>query len=278
MIRRLTTGIKFAAKLMREFFERWAQKGVRPAYILLRVEVVNFLRRQRNKSGRYDDVECPCCGWKGYSFLDQDNTTYWLEDVYCPECRSHERQRLLYLYIRRHDPEIFEMEGRVLHFAAEADMREFIMQNKKLRYFSTEYDARAAKLQCLPGTGFRSDVQQLGVKSDSFDLLFCLHVLEHVQHDVQAIHELNRVLRPGGIAYIMVPFDMALEKTIGYDAPDPNCWDHWWAYSRFDFKEKLDCFDYEEVKNETFLTKEEIDRYKIPDKEIIYRCVKRGDG
>ncbi len=61
---------------------------------------------------------------------------------------------------------------------------------------------------------------------------------------------------------------------MGRVAPDPDIHYHIWAYSSADFKYRLDCFDYQEIKPDTFLSETERTRFRIPPKEIIYRCVK----
>lgn len=42
--------------------------------------------------------------------------------------------------------------------------------------------------------------------ADSFDLIVCLHVLEHVDRLVEATGELHRLLRPGGTLFVEVPY------------------------------------------------------------------------
>ena len=42
--------------------------------------------------------------------------------------------------------------------------------------------------------------------SDTFDLVVCLHVLEHVQNLVGATGELWRVCKPGGLVFVEVPY------------------------------------------------------------------------
>lgn len=51
----------------------------------------------------------------------------------------------------------------------------------------------------------RMDVTDIQYPSDHFDVIFCSHVLEHVQDDKRAIRELSRVLNPAGWAILMVP-------------------------------------------------------------------------
>lgn len=41
---------------------------------------------------------------------------------------------------------------------------------------------------------------------NQFDLIVCLHVLEHVPHLVAATTELHRVLKPGGLLFVEVPY------------------------------------------------------------------------
>ncbi len=40
----------------------------------------------------------------------------------------------------------------------------------------------------------------------SYDLVLCYHVLEHIEADRQAMRELFRILRPGGYCLIQTPF------------------------------------------------------------------------
>ena len=42
-------------------------------------------------------------------------------------------------------------------------------------------------------------------KDNSFDVTICLDVLEHIEDDAQTLQEINRILKPGGLLFIMVP-------------------------------------------------------------------------
>lgn len=278
MLGKLANVYRYGFKVAKGSFERLRENGLNSARIYIFVRIINFAIAQLNKRVSMHRVECPCCGWTGFDFFADDTIIFWLPQVFCPECGSHERQRMLQLYIERHDSKLSETEGALLHFAAEDDLRKLIRANEKLRYFSTDIDPRVIKHRCAPGTGFMADIQQLGVKTDGVDLVFCLDVLEHVRLDRDAIRELKRILKPGGIAYIMVPFDMALDETEEWEIPNADIHYHVWAYSTADFKYRLDCFDYQEIKPDTFLSEAERTRFRIPPKEIIYRCVKPVDS
>lgn len=52
---------------------------------------------------------------------------------------------------------------------------------------------------------FRADFQRLPVKTETFDLVTCIDVLEHLPDDRTAAAELARVLRPSGLLVVTVP-------------------------------------------------------------------------
>ncbi len=47
----------------------------------------------------------------------------------------------------------------------------------------------------------------------TFDVVFCNHVMEHVDDDIKAMKELYRVLKPGGWGIIQSPINIKREKT-----------------------------------------------------------------
>ena len=51
----------------------------------------------------------------------------------------------------------------------------------------------------------RADLLQLPLASATFDAVLCSEVLEHLDHDAEALAELHRVLRPGGRLVVTVP-------------------------------------------------------------------------
>ena len=50
------------------------------------------------------------------------------------------------------------------------------------------------------------DIHKMPFPDASFDAVICKSVLEHVENPVAAVRELYRVLRPGGVGLIYVPF------------------------------------------------------------------------
>ena len=66
-------------------------------------------------------------------------------------------------------------------------------------YLSSDYDERAH------AGAIRLDLQAIDLPGDSVDVILTPHVLEHVPDTALALHELHRVLRPGGWLLLQVP-------------------------------------------------------------------------
>lgn len=49
------------------------------------------------------------------------------------------------------------------------------------------------------------DITDLKLEDDRFSLVWCSHVLEHIENDRKAMAELFRILHPSGLAVILVP-------------------------------------------------------------------------
>lgn len=65
------------------------------------------------------------------------------------------------------------------------------------------------------------DAHSLDFKSDTFDAVFCMEVLEHVHKPKKVLQEFKRVLKKGGYGVFLVPSDSFLFRTI------------WWIWLRF---------------------------------------------
>ena len=57
---------------------------------------------------------------------------------------------------------------------------------------------QAERLACAP-------LERLPFADDSFDVVTCLDVIEHIEHDDAAVAEMARVIRPGGLIVLTVP-------------------------------------------------------------------------
>jgi 2-polyprenyl-3-methyl-5-hydroxy-6-metoxy-1,4-benzoquinol methylase len=137
----------------------------------------------------------------------------------CPICFSNGRARLLFEYVRR-EIGIYNLQSqiRVLHVAPEYGILCRLKASKMIDYVGVDlvpdnYRGTAEITAC--------DVTAIDYRDESFDLIICSHVLEHIPDDRLAIKELFRVLKPGGRAILQVPISASLPRTI----EDPNLTD-----------------------------------------------------
>jgi SAM-dependent methyltransferase len=122
----------------------------------------------------------------------------------CPNCGARDRQRYLWLYLERKTNLLVD-RLRVLHFAPERIFEEWLESRPNLDYVSTDLERERATV--------KADITDLPFPDDSFDVLLCSHVLEHVVDDRKAMRELYRVLRPSGWALVLVPIDFIRSET-----------------------------------------------------------------
>ncbi len=128
----------------------------------------------------------------------------------------------------------------------------------------------------------RMDITDIDYADETFDVIFCSHVLEHVPDDRRAIRELNRVLKSDGWAVFLVP--VTAERTFedrSITAPSDRLRlfgheDHVRRYGP-DFVERLEAggFTVGVTIASDFLTRKEIIRMGITDAAgKIYHCTK----
>ena len=138
-------------------------------------------------------VQCPICRWTGRAFVKRSAPNKPADSFICPSCRSSERHRLAYFVLKDRLPNYAE---KTLHFAPESCIEPWLRTISK-EYLSVDLSSKAAMEHM--------DITDLRLPDDTFSLLWCSHVLEHIENDRKAMAELFRVLRPSGLAVIMVP-------------------------------------------------------------------------
>jgi SAM-dependent methyltransferase len=115
-----------------------------------------------------------------------------------------ERHRLLYLYLSR-QTKLWDQPDFLLHFAPEDCLRKVLAKGKGARYITVDLATRNVSVQ--------TDITRLAFRDAAFNPVICIHVLEHIPDDLQAMREIRRVLAPGGVAILQVPIDGRLSKT-----------------------------------------------------------------
>ena len=196
-------------------------------------------------------------------------------NVLSPSTLSLERHRLLWLYLTR-ETDFFSKPLKVLHVAPEQAFYQRFKNQKNLTYITTDLYSPLADV--------KADLCALPFEDDSFDVIFCNHVLEHIPDDAQAMRELYRVMKKGGWGIFQVPQDINRAHTFEDDTiTDPaertrifGQYDHVRVYG-LDYFDRLRQvgFEVEEITYSTHFTAEEIERYRIVPQEILPLCKKQ---
>jgi SAM-dependent methyltransferase len=165
---------------------------------------------------------CPCCGWQGHRFHDYIELDYQVRNAACPQCESHSRHRAFFLWLTR-EYQLRSRSGVALVFAPEKALTAVWNSASRLRVYR-------ADLSPARDVDVLMDLQALPFASRSVDLVWCHHVLEHVENDEAAIRELCRILRPTtGELIVSVPMTLGT-KTREYGFPNQRESGHWRMY------------------------------------------------
>lgn len=191
------------------------------------------------------------------------------DNVLSPSTLSLERHRLLWLYLKN-ETDFFTAPLKVLHFAPEQAFYKRFRKLKNLEYTTTDLNSPLADV--------KADICNLPFEDDSFDVIFCNHVLEHIPDDTKAIQELYRILRPSGWGIFQIPQELKRETTFEDDtitdkkerAKIFGQYDHVRIYGR-DYFNKLRGigFEVEEVDYTNSMSAENIEKYRLAKGEII---------
>ena len=191
------------------------------------------------------------------------------ENVLSPSTLSLERHRLLWLYLT-HKTSFFSTPLKVLHFAPEQAFYKKFRKLSNLDYTTTDLESPLADV--------KADICQLPFGDQTFDVILCNHVLEHIPDDTKAMKELYRILKPGGWGIFQIPQDLGRAVTFEDDSITDKeerarifgQYDHVRIYGR-DYFDKLRSvgFQVEEVDYTSELSSSEIDRFRLAKGEII---------
>lgn len=121
------------------------------------------------------------------------------ENVLSPSTLSLERHRLLWLFLKN-ETDFFTKSLKLLHFAPEQAFFKRFKKLQNLDYTTTDLNSPLADVI--------ADICNLPFEENSFDVILCNHVLEHIPDDSKAMQELYRVMKPGGWGVFQIPQDL----------------------------------------------------------------------
>lgn len=181
---------KFSAHELQKFYSGLGSK--KKCYVCN--TTFNNFTKWRNKGKDSTEVA------QIFDFIGSDPENYG-----CMFCRSSDRERHLFMYFDKLN--LWEkMQGaKILHFAAERNLRVKINEQKPQEYLLADI---APKREGM----VKIDATQIPYENESFDFLIANHILEHIPDHLKALSEFFRVLKPGGIAILQTPYSKLLKN------------------------------------------------------------------
>jgi SAM-dependent methyltransferase len=217
-------------------------------------------------------VECPVCNGHFRKFLPYGNQG--VDNRLCPKCLSLERHRLIWLFLNQ-KTNFFKEPLKVLHIAPEQPFLKRFKNLKNLDYITADLESPIADV--------KMDIREMPFNDNTFDVLMCNHVLEHIDNELKATKEIFRVLKPGGWAILQVPLDSSLEETYeDLSITNPKDreklfgqYDHVRLYGR-DYPKRLEKSGLKVFPDKLVeeIGEELANRYRLDKTELLYFCKK----
>ena len=217
------------------------------------------------------DVTCPVCQHSYKKFLPYGRIAR--ENALCPNCLSLERHRLMWLFLQE-KTDFFTAKLKVLHIAPEHCFINRFEALPNLDYITADLESPLAKV--------KMDVHKIPFEENTFDVVFCNHVMEHVEDDLLACSEINRVLKSDGWGIIQSPVYNLPETLEDKSITDPaerekvfGQRDHVRKYGN-DYAERLrkSGIRIDENLFVKELKPEKVKQFALPENEIIFVCKK----
>ena len=196
------------------------------------------------------------------------------ENAIAPDSLSLERHRLMWLFLKN-KTNFFTDNLKFLHIAPEYCFIKIFKGMKNLDYLTADLIS--------PWADVKMDVHNIPFEENTFDVVICNHVLEHVDDADKVMKEFYRVMKPGGWGIFQVPIDYNNSVTIeDRSVTDPSererlYWqsDHLRLFGR-DYGDKLTTAGFR-VTESNFINEIDpklVERYALDKNEIVYYCQK----
>jgi SAM-dependent methyltransferase len=180
------------------------------------------------KTARGAFRECPVCGWRGHRFRNFLSADEVIRHCICPGCGSFDRHRQLVLGVREELAANPGWTPGVMIGLSLSTALRFLLEHEGLtRCFRSDIDADDRRFS----PDLVMDLRHAALLGGAVDWVFCSHVLEHVPELEICVDEILRVLKPGGAAWIQVPFEpgRAHSRRIGIDPHRAHA--HAWQFA-----------------------------------------------
>jgi len=223
---------------------------------------------------RGNNVECPVCEKKFSKFLPYGYVNQ-RENVLCPYDLTLERHRLMWFYLKNETDFFQNPKIDVLHIAPEQCFYKLFRNQKNLNYVTGDLESPLADIHF--------DLHNIPLEDNKFDVIFCNHVLEHVEDAKKCMSELYRVMKKGGYGIFQVPQDFSRSTTYedsSITSPEERE-KHFWQYDHvrlfgLDYPDWLKSvgFNIVEYVPESKISPDLFERYRLMKNEILYIAFK----
>lgn len=205
--------------------------------------------------------QCNICNSKLRNFVKMGN------DRLCPRCGSIQRARRLWQIL---NDKFLINQQKILDFSPSRSIYR-VMKKGDFFYVSSDLSG-----DFLSDTSY--DIMNIDSHAESYDLIICYHILEHIDNDIMAMKELWRVLKNDRYCLVQTPFKEG-EIFEDYSITTPKereiyfgQSDHVRIYSINGLKNRLENVGFEvEVRN--FIEKPE-NIYGFSERETVLICYK----
>jgi len=221
-------------------------------------------------------VECPVCEKSFQKFLSYGSDVAHRDNVLCPYDLTLERHRLMWLYLKNESNFFSSQPLSVLHIAPEQCFHKRFKRQTNLNYLTGDLVSPLADMHF--------DLHDIPLEENRFDVIFCNHVLEHVDDAKKCMSELFRVMKKGGWGIFQVPQDMTRELTYedaSITTPEERE-KHFWQYDHVrlfgrDYPDWLKSVGFEivEYKPTEHFSNETIERFRLMKDEVLYIAHKK---
>ncbi|RLD68459.1 MAG: SAM-dependent methyltransferase [Bacteroidetes bacterium] len=205
--------------------------------------------------------QCNICNKKLRFFVKMGN------DRLCPRCGSIQRTRRLWKIL---NDEFLKNKQKILDFSPSRSIYR-VMKKGDFFYVSSDLSGNFI-------SDISYEIKNIDSDDQSYDLIICYHILEHIDNDIKAMKELWRVLKKDRYCLIQTPFKegeiyednsitMPKEREIHFGQSD-----HVRIYSINDLKIRLENVGFTvEIRN--FIEKHE-NIHGFSERETVLICYK----
>ena len=196
-----------------------------------------------------------------------------LKHYQCGNCGATDRERLMALYLDEYVQANSDRPMDLIDFAPVKALPQFLRGLKNVNY-------RSADLY-MKHVDDVVDITDMSIyENGTFDIFICSHILEHIENDIDAMKELHRVTKEGGIGLCLVPIMLSLDRSLedkSYLESEALRWkyfgqdDHVRMYSKNDFVSRLESVGFQvEQYGQDYFGSESFQNHGLDKKSVLY--------